>query len=116
MLMVCLLHLLMRQLKIDALSALVVTDKWESLSISLRATASVYLSPRSGRHIHSAAAASEGVASERCETRRPEPLVNEKNNQSPDVRSGRQPVTPSCLGGASAETEGRKPGDGKVRP
>ena len=27
--------------------------------------------------------------------------------------SGRQPVTASCLGGASAETEGRKPGDGK---
>ena len=94
------------------------------------------LSP-SGRHIHSeavesrAAAASEGVASERSETRspasegaasersetrRPEPLVNEKNYQSPDVRSGRQPVTASCLGGASAETEGRKPGDGKVRP
>ena len=45
----------MRQLKIDVLSALVVTDKWESLSISLRATASVYLSPRSGRHIHSEA-------------------------------------------------------------
>ena len=74
------------------------------------------LSPRSGRHIHSEAAASEGVASERSETRSPEPLVNEKNNQSPDVRSGRQPVTASCLGGASAETEGRKPGDGKVRP
>lgn len=38
------------------------------------------------------AAASEGVASERSETRRPEPLVNKKNDQSPDDRSGRQKV------------------------
>ena len=32
---------------------------------------------------------------------------------SPDERSGRQPATATCLGVASAKTEGRKPGDGK---
>ena len=88
--------LLMRQLKIDVLSALVVTDKWESLSISLRATASVYLSPRSGRHIHSEAV---------------EPLCGgtpRKRKEQSEPR--RQEWAAACHG------VGRKPGDGKVRP
>ena len=54
------------------------------------------LSPRSGRHIHSEA------VEPRSETRRPEPLVNEKNYQSPDVRSGRQKVRPSYVASPSA--------------
>ena len=65
---------------------------------------------RSKRATRDATCHGVGIA----EDGRPEPLVNEKNNQSPDVRSGRQPATASCLGGASAETEGREPGDGKA--
>ncbi|MBQ2869391.1 MAG: hypothetical protein IJE88_05130, partial [Akkermansia sp.] len=97
-------HLLMRQLKIGVLSVLVMTDKLEFVGqlVSRRRT------EFRAREMGDIPIASGGAASAA------KPLVNEKNNQSPDVRSGRQPVTVSCLGGASAETEGRKPGDGKA--
>jgi len=71
------------------------TQNW-TLASSLRAQASLYLSPRSGPHIHSEAVEPRSGGTPRKRKEQSEPR--------------RQEWAAACHG------VGRKPGDGKVRP
>ena len=77
----------------DPMDGLERAINW-NLSLSLRATASVYLSPRSGRHIHSEAVEPRSGGTPRKRKEQSEPRRQER--------------------AAASHGVGRKPGDGKV--
>ena len=83
----------MRQLKIDVLSVLVVTDKLEFVGQIPRANVRRILSPWNGRQLLGRRWSGEAA----------EPLLTEKNTPNPELREWV----------AARHGVGRKPGDGK---